>query len=153
MIDKYYETWLPVLESFKNEYEATCYEKEKEVYEVVDWHPSGYLELTVKMSNGEILVYEFIGGRIYPIRDGRVSSTMEVRRCDDEDNWRNNLSKNLRIRMGRRCISSERLSGLTGISRATLSKYLNGHATPSSYNLEKIAYALECSVAELTLVR
>lgn len=149
----YYEIWIPVVDSFLEHYEAACIEYKKEIHKMVDWHPSGYLEITVKMSNGEILVYEFIGNRIYPIRDGRVNSTMEMRRSTDESEWQNNLARNLRIRMDRKGINSEQLSNMTGISKVSLSKYLNSRAIPNSYNLEQIAYALECSISELTLIR
>ena len=41
------------------------------------------------------------------------------------------------------------LSYKTGISTVTLSKYMNGKTTPSTYNIQKIAQALRCSVTEL----
>lgn len=150
---KFYDVWLPVLDSFKRSYNALCIEKEIDTPEVVDWHPSGYLELTVKVDTGEILVYEFIGDRIYSLCSGRVSSTMEFRRCENEMAWRKNFSNNLKVRMRRRGVNCDRLSDMTGISRVTLGKYINGNATPSSYNMDRLSYALGCSVHELTMVR
>lgn len=150
---KYYDTWLPVLENFQRTYDDLCYKKNIDTPKIVDWHPSGYLELTVKVDTGEILVYEFIGDRIYPLRNGNGLSILEQRRCEDETSWKNNFSKNLRIRIQRRGISNDKLSSITGISRVTLSKYLNGKAIPNSYNMEQLSYALGCSVSELTMVR
>ena len=41
------------------------------------------------------------------------------------------------------------LAERTGLSTAMISKYMRGLATPSITNLEKIAYALNCSRDEL----
>lgn len=42
-------------------------------------------------------------------------------------------------------VSQEELSEQTGLSKVTLSKYMNGRAEPSYFNAKKIADVLECS--------
>ena len=42
------------------------------------------------------------------------------------------------------------LSDVTGISRVTISNYATGKATPSMYNLSKIARALKCTTQTLS---
>ena len=71
-MDKYLKMWEPVLKSFEGNYEAMQLKgndarklkKEEELKEVteyvVDWYPSGYLEITVTMSDGKIYLYDFI---------------------------------------------------------------------------------------------
>lgn len=150
---KYYDMWLPVLDNFERTYDALCSKQHIKTPKVIDWYPSGYLELTVKVDTGEMLIYEFMGDRIYPLHSGLISSTLEMRRSTNEMEWRQNFSINLKKRMYKRGISIDKLSYMTGISRVSLSKYLNGKTTPNSYTLEQLAYALECSISELTMVR
>ena len=162
-MDEYLKMWEPVLRSFKGNYEAmrlkgneakmkTDEELDEVTEHVVDWYPSGYQEITVTMSDGKKYLYDFINSRIIPIRrmTDLNSSRNDISR--DEQSWRINFSKRLRIRMNRKCINQDMLSELTGISRVTLSKYMNGLASPSGYNLERISTALECSVSELVSV-
>ena len=163
-MDKYLKMWEPVLKSFEGNYEAMQLKgndarklkKEEELKEVtehvVDWYPSGYLEITVTMSDSKIYLYDFINNRIIPIR--KRSNIDELR--DDisrnEESWRKNFSKRLKIRMSRKGVSQDRLSEMTGISKVTLSKYMNGLASPSGYNLERLSRSLGCSVSELVSV-
>lgn len=156
-MDKYLQIWEPVLRSFVRQFEAEfynqnarqgyfCEEDDKPEYEIVDWYPSGYMEITVTMKDGRQFVYDFTNDRIYQLRNNKQI------RVTDEQSWRENFSRRLRISMKRRGISQDRLSDLTGISKATISKYMNGIASPSSYNLERICRALECSLNEIASV-
>ena len=146
-MDEYLRIWEPVLRNFKEHYEARCLAREQECYEIVDWYPSGHLEITVKLSNGDKLCYEFIGNRIWSLLSDDRNNII------DEESWRHIFSTRLKNRMRLCGVTQDRLSMLTGISRVTLSKYMNGAASPSGYNLNRICQALECSMSELTDVR
>lgn len=150
-MNKYLQIWEPVLRNFEENYEAMCLSNKRGVTEtIVDWYPSGYSELTITMSDGMMYVYNLIGSSITPIRnkDGVEDPHDEISR--DEGAWRKNFSKRLVIKMKKKGISQDRLSSLSGISTVTLSKYMNGLASPSGYNLERLSRALGCSVSELT---
>lgn len=150
-MNKYLEIWEPVLRNFEENYEAMCLSNKRDVTAtVVDWYPSGYSEITITMSDGMMYVYNLIGSSITPIRNKRgiEGHCDEISR--DEGAWRKNFSKRLVIKMKKRGVNQERLSNLTGISTVTLSKYMNGLASPSGYNLERLSRALGCSINELT---
>lgn len=153
-MDTYLKIWEPVLRSFVEQFEAEfynqnaekghfCEEDEKPDYEIVDWYPSGHLEITVKMRDGRQFIYEFMGSNIYPLRSNwKVNAAKE-------STWAARFSRQLRAKMKKSGVSQERLSELTGISRVMLSKYMNGTACPSGYNLDRICDALQCSLNEL----
>ena len=152
-MNKYLQIWEPVLRSFEENYDIKGVSNKRGMRAtIVDWYPSGYSELTITMSDGMMYVYNLIGNSITPIRnkDGVEDSRDEISR--DEGAWRKNFSKRLVIKMKKKGISQDRLSRLSGISTVTLSKYMNGLASPSGYNLERLSRALGCSVSELTSV-
>lgn len=140
-MDKFIKLWEPVLKSFSRAY-PQYYE------EMVDWFPSAHLEITIKLRDGRKLTYEFIGDYITFIKDS-VKDEREI----DEQLWRETFARNLFTKMRRLGMSRDRLSDLTGISTVTLSKYTNAKASPSGYNIQLLARALECSVTELTSMR
>lgn len=136
-MDKFYNIWEPVLRSFK----MNC----PDLYEeMVDWYPSGYLVITVKLKNGDIKTYDLVDDFV---REVRTFSDYEK---IDEDTWIDNFSRRLVDKMRRTGMSRDRLSYITGISCVSLSKYMNGRSIPSAYNLDRIASALKCSSVELT---
>lgn len=140
-MEKFYKMWEPVLKSFKMHY--------PELYEqMVDWHPSAHLQIAIKLNNGKYITYDLIDDLIGTTYDPYASTDRL-----DEDMWKDNFAKRLTNRMRTGCISQSILSDLTGISMVTLSKYMNGRAIPSGYNLDRIARALKCSIAELTDAR
>lgn len=140
-MEKSIRLWEPVVKSFKGAY-PDFYEQ------MVDWYPNGYLEIMVKLQDGRRLTYELIGDFIRFVRDTDY-------RVDElnEDIWRKNFSKCLKDRMRKLGLNQDELSERTGISRMTLSKYMNGKASPSGYNLERLARALKSSISELTSIR
>lgn len=141
-MEKYFEIWKPVLENFKNSY--------PELYDsMVDWYPSGYLEITVKLSGGQYIAYEFMGDLTRPIRSLEKPEDLNM----DEEEWRLIFAERLKTRMYKCGINQDMLSHYTGISRVTLSNYVNSKATPSGFNLERLSRALNCSVAQLTSTR
>lgn len=131
------ENWEEIFETF-----GCAYPK---IYEqVVDWYPSGYLEITIVLDNGTKMAYGLINDMLITVFEPK-----EIKHNWSDDEWRLNFSRKLNKLMLRHCISQEELSAKTGISRVTLSKYQNGKALPSGANISRIAEVLHCSVNEL----
>lgn len=59
------------------------------------------------------------------------------------------FAKNLKKAMEERNMSQAELSALTGIGKSSISQYLSGKNEPNQKRIEKIAEALECSIAFL----
>lgn len=114
--------------------------------DIVDWYPSAQMEITFKTSNGNKYAYDWIGHTLMFICSVEDDNYKNL----EEDTWRLNFSKSLVSKMRKLGVSQDTLSERTGISRITISKYINCKATPSTYNVYKITKALKCSVSELT---
>lgn len=69
----------------------------------------------------------------------------------DEERFRLEFGRRLRRILDFKNISQLELSEMTGISQVAISKYIRGKRTPSFYNADKIARALDCSITELIL--
>ena len=115
---------------------------------MVDWYPSGQMEITVRTEDGKKYAYH---GGLHTIRT--VYDASDDSEYIDEEKWRKEFSLKFNKKMSLTPLTQEDLSELTGISRNTISKYTNGKATPSAHNLCKIARALGCSVSELSEFR
>lgn len=135
--EKYMKTWEPVFAEFEELYPNIA-------DEMYDWYPSGELEITVKTKDGKIVAYDFVDKHLTYIYD-----VDNKRTYSDEQSWRDEFSYKLSEKMRIRCVGRDWLSDKTGISIMSISKYLNGKATPSAYNLERIARALRCTVREI----
>lgn len=66
-----------------------------------------------------------------------------------EEECRNEFGKRLYWLMTIKGVTQADLSERTGISRIAISNYINSRYTPSFYNADKIAKALDCSLDEL----
>lgn len=133
--DKNY--WEPVFNEFNDKYPALA-------ENIVDWYPSAQMEITVKLRDGRKYAYDWMAKIVWPIHD--PEDKMEEM---TEDEWRLIFAKNLMRKMRKFGMSQDELSYITGISQVTISKYINCKATPSTYNVRKIANALRCTVGEL----
>ena len=105
------------------------------------------MEITVRLDDRTFWVFDMIGPTIKPLGDKDLNPEAE----DDisEEEYRIRLSKNLRIKMHRTAVSQDVLARRSGISTVMINRYMNAKATPSTYNLERIARALQCSPTEL----
>lgn len=137
-MERYYDMWRSVFEAFSTA-EPKYYD------DMVDWYPSGHLEITVKLRDGRRLTYNLMNDttRFIPVSE---DDTEEL----NEDQWRSEFGRRLRNRIISAGLHQDKVSELTGISRVSLSKYMNGKALPSAYNLSRIARVLKCSAGELT---
>ena len=114
---------------------------------IVDHYPSGQMEVVIKLRNGNAFRYDHIAKTIAPIlkrvlTNGRIT----------EQQWRKEFSYKLRRRMSMRGITQAELSELSGIPYPSVNKYVNGRATPSAYNVDRICCALQCPASELVNV-
>ena len=113
---------------------------------VVDWYPSGQLEITVKMEDGSRMRYDYLSKTTGTVKlaEGIVGRDVI------EDDWRSEFGYRLARRMRLKAISQADLANEVGISTVTLSRYLNGRATPTGYMLFRLSQALGCSMSELS---
>lgn len=66
-----------------------------------------------------------------------------------DQQWMQEFAKKLRYKMNARGVSQKELSQLSGVSEATISRYLTGEQPPKFLSVIKIAKALNASVLEL----
>lgn len=104
----------------------------------IDVQKTGRLELTIDLDNGDRYVYEGLGNIMSRVRNKEQLGEMT------EYEWRNEFAARLKRKMDQAFVDQTILSERTGISKATLSSYMNGKSTPSIYNLRKIANTLNC---------
>lgn len=67
-----------------------------------------------------------------------------------ESRWRIELGHKIYRTMMERGMLMSELSDISGISYSSLSKYINGHKSPGSYTLKRIATSLGVEVGYLT---
>lgn len=94
--------------------------------------------LIVNLRNGDTIFYDDINKSIRNLP--RNSNSMTEEECRKEFGIR------LRKLMFRKGVTQAELSDMTGIQQSALSNYITGKTSPSFYNVDKIAKALECSV-------
>ena len=131
------EMWGVVINQFERVYPHLA-------KDVVDWYPSGYQEITLKFNNGDSWVYNHIHQRAWKVHE-RKENIAELSGAE----WNEAFGKKLKNKMQLFGMTQEQLSYRTGISQVTISKYIQGKATPSTFNCKKIAKALRCSISEL----
>lgn len=114
--------------------------------DIVDWYPSGQCEITIKLINGDRVIYDFFDKSFKKVPDFTYKSLVT------EKEWKDEFARKLKRRMSAKNITQKELSEMTGITQPALSNYFRGKTAPSGYNISKIARALKCSVSELTEV-
>lgn len=130
--------WLSIYDEFMDNYPRMA-------SNAIDWYPSGRSEIIIVMSDRSKVVY-----------NGNTQRFSFVRCTDDEypnlteQEWRCKFASKLYEKMTDQCINQKELAELSNMSQKTISKYLNAIATPSTYNLDRIARVLNCSISELT---
>ena len=107
---------------------------------VVEWYPDGRKQLAFLLDNGDRLFFNLDNHKIRMMKKGSPKTIFT-----DETVWRKEFARRLDLRMCIMKCQPEELSRLTSISRTTIYKYLNAERTPSTFNLEKIAAALDCN--------
>lgn len=108
----------------------------------VSYYVSGRYEITARLNDGTTCVYDDVEHSIRQIQKMREVMT--------EEEWRRNFSRKLYKAMRDAGMSNTYMAEKTGISQITISKYIHAKATPTAYNLKKIADVLGRSVTSLT---
>ena len=133
-LDKDY--WEPVCRDF-------CERYPDYVDDIVDWYPSGQMEIVIKTNDGRKYIYDCFDQQKY-------GTLIPIESSDNnEEEWRNIFSKNL-IRKIYRCgMTQDMLAYEIGVTPVMINRYVKGRATPSAYMLKRIADTLRCSFTEL----
>lgn len=113
--------------------------------DVLDYREFSNFELIVYLKNGDRVIHNHMRGTSRYIR---TRNYREVPLTEEE--WRREFSWRLREKIFAQCLTQTELSSQSGVSQLAISNYLNLKNTPSSYSVEKLARALECTAAELT---
>lgn len=66
-----------------------------------------------------------------------------------ETNWMDNFGDNLKSLLQEAWMSQQELADAIGVSRETVSRYINKQRIPSLITAINIAYTLDCNIAEL----
>ena len=133
--DKNY--WEPIYDDFVQRYPEL-------VEQMIDWYPSGQLEIAIRLKTGQKYIYDWLENLLVKIYDPD-DMTKET-----EEEWEIKFSNNLKRKLRNVGMTQDLLAFETGISVVTINKYTNGKSIPNAYNLRKIANALKCSLYELT---
>lgn len=132
--------WTPVFEHYASHYPNYA-------ERTVDWYPSGQMEITVRLDDRTYWAFDMIGEQLRPL--GRNADNSEAIDISEQD-YRERLAMNIRKKIYNMAWNQEELANRSGISIITINKYVNAKATPSAYNVDRIARALQCSTLELT---
>lgn len=143
MAKKMNEMWDNILEYFEEHYVPRL------GYDVVDWYPSGHREITVKLSNGRVYIYNWVTHNLAVVFKSNDETYVDY----DEDELKKKFKYTLARKMDDMWINSTELSNMTGISEVTISKYLNGRVLPNYINLRKLAQAFKCSISEFYIYK
>lgn len=133
--DKNY--WEPIYDDFVQRYPEL-------VEQMIDWYPSGQLEIAIRLKTGQKYIYDWLENLLVKIYD--PDDMMK----ETEEEWEIKFSNNLKRKLRNVGMTQDLLAFETGISVVTINKYTNGKSMPNAYNLRKIANALKCSLYELT---
>ena len=132
--DPYYER---VFEEFKLYHPVTA-------ERVVSWKPSGPDQIILTLDDGSEREFDF------------VSRTCRgVFKCYDEDgkfnsdNFRNEFSKRLRLKMRDRGLTQGAIAEKSELSQVMISRYIHGTSLPTAEAAVRLARALKCSVSDL----
>lgn len=144
MIKNDYDYWANIWRLFEDE-------NPRLAEKAIGWYPSGRHQIVIQYPDGQRDIYTSILSnsenrkRLRTIyQPGRTVETIAL----DNESWAREFGMRLRDKLIARRMDQETLSKLTGISKVSISKYINGKAVASSYNLELIARALGCSLDE-----
>ena len=132
---------------------AEIYERFKKFYkpnegEVLGWRPVINSEILVYLSDGTRMRYNGGDGSFGYLKNYETDDRGNYTMSDDE--YRQAFSEKLKCVIRASGVNQFYLSEQTGISRISISRYLNGKSLPDCRNLSRLANVLGCSVSELT---
>lgn len=107
--------------------------------DIQSWYTSGDWEITLKLKDGRKWIFDGRDNVLIRIRDDDIA----------QEEYVQEFSRRLNRKMRDAGIGTDELGERLGVSRATVSRYLNGHTIPSGYVIMRIAQILQCSTNEL----
>ena len=107
----------------------------------VDWWASGKMSIVVEMDNGTRYEFDRMDGTLRRLRD----KDLEL----DEDILSKELCANLRKNIPLTGKTQADICEELGITKAALSRYINGNSSPSATRLFRIARVIGCTMDEL----
>ena len=114
------------------------------VNHTIEYNKTGPTEITIELDDGGFMLYDDVDRTILNLpRDRNHMSEIECRR---------EFGTRLRRLMFRKNVNQKELSEMTGISQMSISNYITGKSSPSFYNADRIARALDCSIDELRYI-
>lgn len=132
---KHYESYF---EQFKQQFPMWA-------KEVVKYVPKNLHSIRVTLRSGDEIDFNAIGNSFHFVRNEKGGAPTDITDKDCRDAFSSNLSDLMRVRGVSQTLLAER----TGLSTASISKYLRREATPTITNLRRIALALNCHEDEL----
>lgn len=111
---------------------------------VIDWYPTGRVELTLILEDKSRAVYNILDNTLRTMRRDADTEVLS------EEEWLRYFSARLTSLLREKRMTQAELSEITGISQSLISRYIRSLSLPSSHNIYKIARALECPISELT---
>lgn len=112
----------------------------------VDYRPRGDTGIRVTLDDGERYDYDIHYPAPRRVENIRLEDAVKI----DDQQCRDVFAYRMKDLMKRRGFNQVLLSEYTGISRATISNYINAKNTPTLIHMRKIAHALDCTIGELT---
>ena len=120
------------------------------VDKVVHWNSSDVGEIVVELDDGRVIQYDQV------VKTFRCASSLEeldaMRTPANEEEWKQEFSRRLYRKMRSKGYTQDDLSWDADISPASITKYVNGVAVPSTYNMVKIAKVLHLSVEDFAKI-
>ena len=109
-------------------------------YEMRSWYTAGDWEVSIELKDGTRWIFDGLENLLCRLKDNEDLT---------QEEYTQEFARRLYRKMRDSGIGTEELSKRTGISRHTLSRYLNGHTIPNVYTLTKIVGVLQCSLNDL----
>lgn len=116
--------------------------------QIVDWFHIDRFMIGAHLIDGTFDTYDGIE------RCGTHYKSYEdyLKPAENDQKWKLRFARNLYRKMCMAGYTQEELAQETGISTATMSRYMNGTAMPTVRKLMKIADALNCTLNDLCYV-
>lgn len=114
---------------------------------VARWYPGNQFEIVVELEDGSVMLYDQIMKACWSANS--LEELNEKRTPRNEAEWKKEFAIRLYRKMKINGFTQDDLAWEADISQASITKYVNGVATPSAYNLVKIARALGLTMEEL----
>lgn len=111
------------------------------VRDAVEYIERKYDEVIIKLNNGDVVSFDTLYRTFRTMPKDSKSLT--------EDQCRFEFGVRLKRILMKSGMTQTDLAMITGITQANISSYITGKITPSFYNVDKIAKALNCSMDDL----